>query len=261
MRIFPEISYFFDMPRNARCLLPGIPCHVTQRGTDRQKVFFLNSDREMYLHLLQRNLAGAKARLLAYALMTNHIHAVVIPERADSLAILFRRVHGRYAPYVNTRRGRSGHLWQGRFYSCPLDGAHLATALRYVEENPCRAGMVARPEHYRWSSAAAHFGLRGDGYGILDMSYWERAGGEATWTEMFAAAPDEPQVERLRQCTYGGRPFGGQEFVARMEEQFGRSWRREPGSGDRETGKMALGHTPTVPEMKFDASRVSLSRL
>jgi putative transposase len=117
------------MPRNARCVLPDIAYHVTQRGTDRQRVFFLNSDREMYLRLLSRNLAGSKARVLAYALMTNHIHVIVIPERPDSLAILFRRVHGRYAQYINTRRGRSGHLWQGRFYSCPLDGAHLATAL------------------------------------------------------------------------------------------------------------------------------------
>ena len=63
------------MPRNARCVLPGIPYHVTQRGTDRQRVFFLNSDREMYLRLLSRNLTGARVRVLAYALMTNHIHA------------------------------------------------------------------------------------------------------------------------------------------------------------------------------------------
>ena len=90
MRIYSQISHFFSMPRNARCVLPGIPYHVTQRGTDRQRVFFLNSDREMYLRLLSRNLSGARVRVLAYALMTNHIHAIVIPERADSLALLFR---------------------------------------------------------------------------------------------------------------------------------------------------------------------------
>lgn len=222
------------MPRNARCVLPGIPYHVTQRGTDRQKVFFLNSDREMYLHLLSRNLAGARVRVLAYALMTNHVHAVVVPERADSLEILFRRVHGRYAQYVNTRRGRSGHLWQGRFYSCPLDGAHLATALRYVEENPCRAGLVDRSEEYRWSSAAAHLDARPDDYHVIDLSYWERAGGAETWREMFAADIAEGQIEQLRQCTYGGRPFGGEDFVVRMEEEFRRSWRRE-----RESEKLA----------------------
>lgn len=225
MRTFSQTSHFSDMPRNARCVLPGIPYHVTQRGTDRQRVFFLNSDREMYLRLLSRNLSGARVRVLAYALMTNHIHAIVIPERSDSLAVLFRRVHGRYAQYVNTRRGRSGHLWQGRFYSCPLDGAHLATALRYVEENPCRAGIAERPEKYRWSSAAAHFGVRGDEYNLIDLPFWERSGGESTWREMYEASLSEEQIEPLRQCTYGGRPFGGDDFVARMEEQFGRSWR------------------------------------
>jgi putative transposase len=214
------------MPRNARCVLPGVAYHVTQRGTDRQRVFFLNSDREMYLQLLSRNLGGARARLLAYALMTNHIHAIVVPEQAVSLAVLFRRVHGRYAQYVNTRRGRSGHLWQGRFYSCPLDGAHLATALRYVEQNPCRAGMVERAEQYRWSSAAVHSGLRRDEYAVLDLNFWERAGGERTWAEMYAAQTTEVEIDRLRECTYGGRPFGDDGFVAKMEEEFGRSWRR-----------------------------------
>jgi putative transposase len=52
--------------------------------------------------------------------MSNHVHWVVVPERADSLAVLFRRVHGAYAQAVNAGLGRSGHLWQNRFYSCPL---------------------------------------------------------------------------------------------------------------------------------------------
>ncbi len=169
--------------------------------------------------------------------MTNHIHAVVIPERADSLAILFRRVHGRYAQYVNTRRGRSGHLWQGRYYSCPLDGAHLATALRYVEENPCRAGLAERPLDYRWSSAAVHFGLRPDEYNLLDLVYWQRSGGEATWNEMYAATLTEGDFDQIRQCTYGGRPFGGEAFVSRMEEQFGRTWR--PAAGPEKQAKSA----------------------
>lgn len=215
------------MPRNARCVLPGIAYHVTQRGTDHQRVFFLNSDREMYLHLLSRNLGPAGARVLADALMTNHIHAVVIPERPDSLALLFRRVHGWYAQYVNTRRGRSGHLWQGRFYSCPMDGSHLATALRYVEENPLRAGMAEHPQDYRWSSASAHLGLTADPYRVIDLQFWERSGGAETWKEMFAAPVVEDELDRLRKCTYAGRPMGGDEFLEQMEETFSRSWRRE----------------------------------
>ncbi len=212
------------MPRNARCVCPGIPYHVTQRGTNRQKIFFLQSDREMYLNLLARNLESAQVRVLAYTLMTNHIHTVVVPEREDSLAVLFRRVHGRYAQFINTRKGWSGHLWQSRFYSCPLSDAHLATALTYVELNPCRAGMVERAEEYRWSSAAVH--LRGveDRHGVLDLGFWQRAGGCDTWREMFGTPGQEEEVEALRQCTYAGRPFGDEAFVERMEHRFQRVW-------------------------------------
>jgi putative transposase len=90
--------------------------------------------------------------------------------------------------------------------------------------------MTEQPEQYRWSSAAVHFGIRGDEYGLIDTNFWERAGGVATWREMCAPPLAEEQIERLRQCTYGGRPFGGDDFVARMEEEFGRSWRRKAAS-------------------------------
>jgi putative transposase len=97
--------------------------HVTQRGTNHQRVFFSASDRAAYLRLLQRNLAPAETRVLAWCLMTNHVHLVLVPGREDSLEILLRRLHGRYAQMVNVRRLRSGHLWQNRFFSCPLSAS------------------------------------------------------------------------------------------------------------------------------------------
>ena len=212
--------------RNARCILPGLPYHVTQRGTNRQKVFFSTAHRKTYLNLMARHREDAGVRVLAYCLMSNHVHWVIVPERADSLAVLFRRVHGAYAQAVNAGMGRSGHLWQNRFYSCPLSERHLWTALRYVEANPVRAGLVARPEVYRWSSAAVHLGDGRDAAGVLDGLYWARAGGNATWREMHGAGEQEDQLHLLRRCTYAGRPFGEEEFVARLEEQFQRHWRR-----------------------------------
>ena len=164
--------------------------------------------------------------VLAFCLMTNHVHLVVVPERADSLAVLFRRVHGRYAQYINVRRRRSGHLWQARFYSCPLSESHLEIALRYVEQNPCRAQMVRLPEHYRWSSAASHLGLKSDRSGVLDAEFAKRAGGAETWRQIHAAAEVPDRVLLLRRCTYAGRPFGEQEFVERLEQRFARAWRR-----------------------------------
>ena len=130
------------MPRNARVVAPGIPHHVTQRGTNRQQVFFGIADRKLYLQLIRENLGEAGVRILAYCLMTKHVHFIAVPGREDSLAVLFGRAHGRYFQALNIRRGRCGHLWQARFHSCPMSGAHLQAGLRYVESNPRRAGLV-----------------------------------------------------------------------------------------------------------------------
>jgi putative transposase len=215
------------MSRNARCILPGLAYHVTQRGTNRQKVFFSTTHRKTYLGLLERNCPDAGVRVLAYCLMSNHVHLVVVPERADSLAVLFRRVHGAYAQAVNAALGRTGHLWQNRFYSCPLSERHLWIALRYVEANPVRAGLASDPAEYRWSSAAVHLGDHPPGKsGALDTAFWERSGGAPTWREMHRSAEGEQQLTLLRRCTYAGRPFGDEEFISQLETHFQRNWRR-----------------------------------
>ncbi len=144
------------MPRRNRCILPGMPCHITQRGVDRQPTFTSDLDRSTYLRLLRDSLHDTQVAILGYCLMTNHVHLIAIPERDDSLAVLLRRVHGRYAQYYNARSGRTGHLWQNRFFACLLDSAHLWAALAYVERNPVRAAIVPWPADYPWSSAAAH---------------------------------------------------------------------------------------------------------
>jgi putative transposase len=133
-----------------------VPHHITQRGIDKCVTFSGEEDRQTYLRLLRDNLGDAEVRLLGWCMMTNHLHLIAIPGREDSLAILFRRVHGRYAQYYNARSGRTGHLWQNRFFACSLGVSHLWTALAYVERNPVRAGLVATGGEYRWSSAPAH---------------------------------------------------------------------------------------------------------
>ena len=156
--------------------------------------------------------------------MSNHVHLVVVPERADSLAVLFRRVHGAYAQAVNAGLGRSGHLWQNRFYSCPLAESHLWIALRYVEQNAVRAALAERPEQYRWSSAAVHVGARKPGRGeALDLAFWERSGGAETWRQMHGSGDGDGHLNLLRRCTYAGRPFGEEEFVGRLETHFQRT--------------------------------------
>ena len=157
--------------------------------------------------------------------MSNHVHLVLVPGQADSLAVLLRRVHGRYAQYLNVKKQRSGHLWQNRYFSCPLSESHLGRVLRYVERNPVRACLAARPEEHRWSSAAAHLG-EPDSSKVLDLDYWEEEGGKDRWEVLLAQPEDVISLRLLRRCTYAGRPFGDDTFVKRLEERFGRTWRR-----------------------------------
>jgi putative transposase len=95
------------MPRRQRCVLAGVPQHVTQRGVDRCPVFEAHIDRSTYIRLLRENLAPAGVRLLGWCLMTHHVHLVALPETPESLALLLRRLHGRYAQYCNVRCGRT----------------------------------------------------------------------------------------------------------------------------------------------------------
>jgi putative transposase len=223
------------MPRRNRCVVPGLACHVTQRGVDRRETFSSDPDRGTYLRLVRENLKDAQVRLLGWCLMTNHVHLIAVPEREDSLAVLLRRVHGRYAQYYNTHLGRTGHLWQNRFFACLLEPDHLWRALIYVDQNPQRAGMVAAPAEYRWSSAAAHVtGV--DERGVMDMDWWHEEGRKVDWSQVLCD-DDEEADSTLRRCTYAGRPFGSEAFVGNLSQQFGRHWTRgRPKKGQPLTG-------------------------
>ena len=101
-----------------------------------------------------------KLKIYAYCLMTNHVHFIAVPEKPESLAMTFKYAHMRYSNYFNKKNKSSGHLWQGRFYSCALDDSHAVAAVRYVERNPVRALMVDLPWEYEWSSSGEHTGMR-----------------------------------------------------------------------------------------------------
>ena len=212
------------MPRRDRCIFPGVPCHVTQRGVDRRLTFSDDTDRMTYLRLLRGNLLDAETSLLGWCLMTNHVHLVVLPAREDSLAVLLRRVHGRYAQYFNARHDRTGHLWQNRFFACALGRSHVWSALAYVDNNPVRATMAITAADYLWSSAAAHLGGP-DPSLALDLQWGGRESEGMDWAALLAAESEAP-ASRLRRCTYAGRPFGDDGFVRTFSEHFGRHWVR-----------------------------------
>jgi putative transposase len=213
-------------------LRPDVPHHVTQRGNARRFVLDSDSDRQVYLELLVRYSELYHLTVAGYCLMSNHVHLLVVPGRADSLGRALQHAHSRYASYFNARYAGSGPVWQGRFYSCALDTAHLWAVLRYIELNPVRAGLSARAEGYRWSSAAAHAGLKRAEW--LDLSRWQETWTSATWMD-YLKGGGEADFEAIRRNTHTGRPLGSAEFVRDLEQRLGRRLApqkgRPPGQG------------------------------
>lgn len=142
------------MPRNARIVLPRYPHHVVQRGHNGQRIFLRDNDRLYYLSNLIEWKEKLGCRIYAYCLMPNHAHLIIDPgDSTTSLGLLMKRVSGRHTRYFNRNEARRGTLWEGRYHSSPIDvDSYLMACSKYVELNPVRAGIVQRPEEYRWSS-------------------------------------------------------------------------------------------------------------
>jgi putative transposase len=218
-----------------RIVVVNIPHHVTQRGNARQFILASHAERLVYLDLLREYVQLYELSLLGYCLMSNHVHLVVVPRNAEALAVTLKQTHGRYASFWNAAHKSSGHVWQGRFYSCPLDNDHLWVALRYTELNPVRAGLVARAETWPWSSAMARCG-GADSDSVLEMEAWKKRWSAAGWRDYLAGGETKAELTAIRQCTHTGRPLGTMEFVRSLERATSR--RLLPQKGGR-PGKAA----------------------
>lgn len=205
------------MARIARVVLPGYPHHVTQRGNRRLQTFFGEQDYRTYRTLMAASCRRHQVAVWAYCLMPNHVHLVAVPACAENLARAIGEAHRRYALHVNQREGWRGHLWQERFASFVMDEVHLLAAVRYVEMNPVRAGMVSRPQDYPWSSAAAHLQGKDDGLvavqPLLQMV--------PSWQD-FLATELTGENARFRRHAKTGRPLGPCSFVETVEQLTGR---------------------------------------
>lgn len=207
------------MSRTARLVRSGVVFHVTARGNYQQNIFRLADDRYVYLNLLERHAGNEGLRILGWCLMSNHVHLLVVPQDDGSLASTMRRTQGEYARFVNRRDMRAaGHLWQARYYSCPLDGDAVWAALRYIECNPVRAGVVATANASNWSSAVFHCG-RAPSPAFLEMDDWRQVWCPERWQSVLELGEEERAEEGLREATKRGLPIGSVEFVE--------AWQRE----------------------------------
>jgi putative transposase len=201
------------MARLARVVVPGLPHHVTQRGSGRARVFFGEGDYRLYRDLLAEHCRAAGVEVWAWCLMPNRVHLILVPADEDGLRRALARVNRRYAGIVNARRKRRGHFWQGRFGSVAMDEAHLAAAVRYLALNPVRARLVSRAQDWRWSSVRAHLSGRDDGL-TARRPVLERF---APFRAFLDRPGDAAALARLRAAESIGRPVGEPGFLARLE--------------------------------------------
>ncbi|MFZ6028617.1 MAG: transposase [Chloroflexota bacterium] len=216
------------MPRRARIVLPNCPHHIIQRGHNRQVVFSGDGDYQYYLDNLREWKIELGCKVYAYCLMTNHVHLVIDPgDQAENLGLLMKRVAGRQTRYVNKMEKRSGSLWEGRYKSSPINAnEYLLACCRYVELNPIRAGMVADPSQYAWSSCPAKTGIKEQSWLDLDLFYLgladtanERAEKYAKW--LCGTVPDG-EWKLIREATQRGQLTANSKFEKEISRKLGR---------------------------------------
>ncbi|MDM5176591.1 transposase [Massilia sp. DJPM01] len=209
------------MPRRNRLILPEVPLHIIQRGNNRLPCFFVEADYLVYLDLLRIAAEQASCSVHAYVLMTNHIHLLISPESCSSPAAMMKSLGERYVQYVNRRHQRIGTLWQGRYRSCLVqDERYFFVCQRYIELNPVRAGMVAHPLDYRWSSYQANAYGEADNivkphalYSALGAEQPER---QCNYRALFQEEMSQAMLEQVRKATNGNAVLGSEEFIAQM---------------------------------------------
>jgi putative transposase len=209
------------MPRRARIIVPGIPIHAIQRGNNRSACFADDEDRSFFLLHLGRLAREENCDVHAYCLMTNHVHLLVTPGREESCARLFRRLGLLYTQFTNRKYRRSGTLWEGRFRSCLVQSdIYLLTCYRYIELNPVRAGIVADPAAYPWSSYRVN--AEGEPSSLVKPHAEYLRLGRDQYRSLFSGDLDPAVVRDIRATTNSGYALGAEAFKRQMAVLLGR---------------------------------------
>lgn len=210
------------MPRNSRAVAAGYPHHITQRGNNREPIFFDDNDRLAYLEALKHYTQEHKVNIWAYCLMTNHTHLLAVPQIADGLALAVGLSSLRYTRYLNRKYFRSGRIWQSRFYSCIVDTeSHLWAVARYIENNPVKAGFVSSALDYRWSSIHHHLTAKEDP--LLKPYAWLSSESREDYRR-FLLEEDERLANLISKATMSGRPLCDSSTLMHLEALLGRSF-------------------------------------
>ena len=213
------------MARLPRYVIPGQPQHIIQRVNNRQAIFPSEADYQFFCGALVEAAAKYGLAIHAYVWMTNHIHLLASPAFEHSIRKVFQSVGRRYVQYFNYTYERSGTLWEGRYRATVVDSErYLLTVMRYIELNPVRAGMVAHPRNYPWSSygcnalgakeANADWIRPHEQYRRLGRTAADR---QAAYRKLFRAAVSGADLSEIRECTHTGWALGGERFREQIE--------------------------------------------
>ncbi len=212
------------MARLPRLTVPGYPHHIIQRGNNRQAIFADRADHELLLSLLDENARKQHVAIHAYVLMSNHFHLLATPETAEGIPQLMQGVGRSYVRYYNQRHARTGTLWEGRYRSTLIQAErYLLACMVYIDLNPVRAGMVADPADYPWSSHAHYIGRRGDRLVTPHALYWELGNTpfarDQAYAELVRAGLSRQQEQALTDSALRGWALGEADYVAELQRR------------------------------------------
>ena len=228
------------MARLPRLTAPGFPHHIIQRGNNRQAIFMDAADFEFMLDLLTEQSKKFQVAVHAYVLMSNHFHLLATPDTVDGLPVMMQSVGRSYVRYFNHRHGRTGTLWEGRYRSTIVQSErYLLACMAYIDLNPVRAGMVAQPADYPWSSHAHSLGRRSDKLITPHALYWALGNTpfarEAAYAALVQAGIAGQDQKALTESVHAGWALGEPDFIAALQERT-----------ERRVSKGRAGRPPVV---------------
>ncbi len=210
------------MVRIARIVLPGVAHLVSQAGNRSQRLFYCPADRRRYLEILSEQFRAHHVGLWAYRLDPAEVFLVVVPPEAGPLAEALRNAHSRYGQMINRQQGATGHLFQGRFHSCPLDQEYLALAVRYLERFTGRCPPATKSSAvYHCRPSAGDTGPLAGGLRLLQSV--------RDWRKRLAEPLDGVALRHLLSRLRTGKPAGSPAFVGKVERLTGMNLSRRPG--------------------------------
>jgi putative transposase len=226
------------VPRPPRLVIPKQSLHLIQRGNNRAALFLSSEEFRHYQQLLHDASVRTACAIHAYVLMTNHVHLLITPTQPHGPARLMQMIGRTYVRWFNSRRQRTGTLWEGRYRSTLIDSdAYLLTCSRYIELNPVRAGIVDRPDDYPWSSFRRNARGGADSL-VTPHALYDALGDEPAkrceaYRALFRAPLDSIAVNALRRATQNGTVLGRPIFLTEVEHVLDRRLSRCAHGGDR----------------------------